>query len=218
MKSKLFITMALFAITFAANAQTEKGKNLIGGSINFLSAKFEDAISKSKNTQFTVGPKYGYFFSKNFVVGLQGSVSYSKVTSSYIRNTIINGYPSEELIEQSNKNQDVTIGPFVRYYVDITEKFKFFGQFNANIGFGKEEQINAYAPIEFKTNVFGASVTPSFAFFPTKKIALELGFGLISYNHTSSKRDDENSEKAKGNAFSFGFDAINPNLGFSLHF
>ena len=116
---------------------------------------------------------------------------------------------------ESAKNQNTNLGAFIRYYVDITERFKFFGQFNANVGFGKIEQTNA---IPTDNTNYNASISPSIAFFPTQKLAIELGFGLISYQHTDIKFEENISDNYSMDIFNFGFKSFSPSLGVNFHF
>lgn len=207
----------LCAIAFTANAQTEKGKNLIGGSFNFFTANAEQSNNTFKQNEFSAGPNFGHFFNKNLAIGLNVGYSYSKVTTSYDQLTAANGSYIITTITQTQKQNNTNIGPFIRYYVDITDKFKFFGQFNASVGFGKSEQSNTI-PSESKITTYNANVIPSMAFFPTKKIAIELGFNLVSYNNSTSKYDVANFEDSKSEGFKFGFNSINPSLGVNFHF
>lgn len=219
MKTKLFIMVALCATAFAANAQTEKGKSLIGGSFNFFTANAEQGTSTLKQNEFSIGPNYGYFVSKNLAIGLNVSYRYSKNSTAYTQLTAVNGSYINTIITQTQKQNTTNIGPFIRYYVDITEKFKFFGQFNASVGFGKAENIiTNITPSINKSTAYSANITPSFAFFPTKKIAVELGFGLLSYFNSTSKYEVATAEKSKNEGFKFGFDAVNPTVGVNFHF
>jgi hypothetical protein len=217
MKSKLLIMGVLCAIAFTANAQTEKGKKLFGGSFNLLTANADQGSNTLKQNEFSIGPKFGYFFGKNLAIGIDVNYSYVKVDTTYPTLIAVNGSYTYSTAIATTKNRSSNIGPFIRYYVDITEKYKFFGQFNANIGFGKSEQSNV-APSEAKITAYGASVSPSFAFFPTKKIAVELGFGLLSYTNSTSKYEVASVEKSKTEGFRFGFDAVNPTVGVNFHF
>ena len=150
-------------------------------------------------------------------IGLKVNYNYTKIASSYEQLTAANGSLISTTITQSQKQNSTNIGPFIRYYIDISEKFKLFGQFNANVGFGKIEQTNSNSTVG-KNTTYNANITPSFAFFPTKKIALELGFGVISYNHSTTKSNAEAYAESKQEGFQFGFDSLNPSLGINFHF
>ena len=207
--------VALSAVTFTVHAQTEKGNKILGGSLSFLTVNTKLTNANTKQNEFSIGPKFGYFIGRNVAVGLDASYSLSKSSSSYIATTAANGNYDENLVTQSAKNQNTNLGAFVRYYVDITERFKFFGQFNANVGFGKIEQTNA---IPTDNTNYNASISPSIAFFPTQKLAIELGFGLISYQYNKIKYKDRNADSYNMNVFNFGFRSFNPSLGVNFHF
>jgi len=215
MKSKLLLMVALSAVTFTVHAQTEKGNKILGGSLSFLTVDTKQTNANTKQNEFSIGPKFGYFIGRNFAVGIDASYSLLKSSSSYIRTTAANGNYDKNLVTESAKNQNTNLGAFARYYIDITERLKFFSQFNANVGFGKIEQTNAI-PID-NTN-YNMSISPSIAFFPVQKLAIELGFGLISYQHADIKFEENISDNYSIDIFNFGFKSFSPSLGVNFHF
>src|SRR5690606_22152426 len=66
---KLFLTLsAAVALTFAANAQTEKGKTILGGTVSY---DYSDVKDVDGNTQsFSIIPSVGVFVNDNVAVGL----------------------------------------------------------------------------------------------------------------------------------------------------
>lgn len=69
MKTKLFIMAALCATAFNVNAQTEKGKMLLGGAAQFQT-NTTDMPQAYKNTQtnLVIQPQFGFFVADNFSV------------------------------------------------------------------------------------------------------------------------------------------------------
>jgi hypothetical protein len=217
MKLKLLILGGFIACACHVNAQTEKGKQLIGGSIGFLSMQSGQGPSNVQQNTVSFGPKYGYFVANNLAIGLDGSYEFNKMTSSYKQITAVNGTYHEQTIENLNKAHTTSIGVFARQYVDLSEKFKFFGQFNASIGFGKDEQSNR-TPVIMNSTVYNVSVSPSIAFFPVKNLAVELGFGLFSYFNSKYKYENSpNNIDSRTEGFTFGFNTFQPKLGVNFH-
>ncbi|MCD4696335.1 MAG: outer membrane beta-barrel protein [Bacteroidales bacterium] len=138
-KFLLFIVVICFCNLSVTKAQTNQGNTLIGVSstlgligtgsdlmgIGFSSMKFKsdaDDFEESdtdKMTSINLLPKFGYFVTNNFALGIDLSFFYSKTKSS-----------------ESNYEYSQTMfgaGPFVRYYVK-TEKAKPFVEVNGSFG------------------------------------------------------------------------------------
>ena len=234
MKTKFVILAALCAVAFSANAQTEKGKSLISGSFGYSSGKTENtttlistsSFGSEKTSSFQIMPRFGYFVSKNLAVGLGIGFAKEKTTTSNYNNMY---YPGTYTVFQESKQQNFNIGPFVRYYIDVVEKFKFFGQLNTQVGFGKVDQTLQYGTFTgssyfintnesgYKTTIYSAAINPGFAFFPSKRWAIEFSFPLLSYTKIKPKKQ-VNSAYPSLEAFSFATDSFNPSIGFNFHF
>ncbi|GGE45048.1 hypothetical protein EV200_104529 [Pedobacter psychrotolerans] len=115
----------LCAVAFTSNAQTEKGDNLIGGSISYNRDKQKpenlNNLTSQESTNFAITPRFGHFISKNLALGLSVGFTRSKNSSELSvytgNNTIISNLES--------KNDNFNLGPFVRYYVNIIDKLNF---------------------------------------------------------------------------------------------
>ena len=219
MKKQLLIMAALCTIAFTSNAQTEKGKNLLGGSIKFLSTNLSQGTQSQTVKDYGISPSYGHFFASNLAIGIKVYTNISKNSVNYDVTNSTNGIITYSTATNNTKQTQYSFGPFIRYYLGITETFKFFAQFDASIGFGKNHQdINGVNnPIDNKLTNYSTSLSPNLAFFPTKKWAVELGFDLLSYN-----RIDYNgttlSPKITIDNFNFGFNSFAPRVGVNYHF
>lgn len=225
MKSKLFIMAALCSIGFAASAQTEKGKSFINGSIG-LSNNDSDGRSastggfgtKSSAHSIAVMPRYGYFVANNWAVGIGLGYQYNKNTT-----TSQSPYTTPSVIIQTARQHTFKVNPFVRKYVDVAEKFKFFGELNAAIGFGKTNDENISFPnggttkTDNKFTTYNASLNPGFAFFPSKRWAIEFSFPLVGYNKFKPKTT-ANGSTSSAESFSFATSSFDPSIGFNFHF
>jgi len=216
MKKQLLTLIAVCAIAMGATAQTEKGDNLIGGSFSISSSKMESPNYEKRNS-YGINPSYAHFFSKNLAIGLIAGANYSK--------NINNNFDSYYNITstRTSKQKSFSVGPVVRYYVDIVDKLKAFGQVSGTIGFLKTDETYTgnynYNPTpNTKFTQYNASIRPGLAFFPTKKLGIELGFSLLSYNKIDYKGDAPANTWYDAEAFDFGFNTFNPFLGFNFHF
>lgn len=226
MKKQLFAMAVLCAVALTSNAQTEKGNNLIGGSLSYGRQKRTPEnlynFNSVKSTSFSIIPRFGHFISNNLAIGL--SVGFNRnenlneVNSYSGTSTLIYNY--------ENTSKTLNIGPFVRYYVNIVDKFKFFGQGNAFVAFGKSVSLDGGSITviprndTYKTTAYSATVNPGFAFFPTKHWAFEVLFPLISYNKYKVKDDGNNvnSQAYQDEGFNFGLDSFSPIIGLNYHF
>jgi len=215
MKKQLLTLVALCAITMGVNAQTEKGDNMIGGSFSISTSKTESSNYEKRN-YYSITPRYAHFFSKNLAIGLTVGANYGKtLNSNYDANSNLTS-------TRTSKQKGISVGPIVRYYVDVTDKFKAFGQFIGTIGVVKTDEISTYPYYNFEPNSkyiqYNASISPGLAFFPTKKLGIELGFSLLSYNKIDYDGPAPAYSWYEAEAFEFGLNTFNPFLGLNFHF
>jgi hypothetical protein len=183
MKKSILGLMALFAIT-TSYSQTEQGKMFIGGQVNVsgTTTSYSDSLfkSSSKSNSITITPTFGYFVQNNLAIG-------ANVTLTY------NGTKNTD--EKTNSTSNSTslgygIGGFVRYYSDITDKFKFFLRGSVSILNSESKYTAAFQKDQdYVTNTLTLSIVPGFVYFVTPKFGLETTFGNL--NFSSSLRKDK---------------------------
>ena len=209
MKSKLFIMAALCAIAFKSNAQTEKGKFLLGGSVNFGTSNNENE-NPAKRTSFGLAPRVGYFVSDNWAVGTTLSYTITKAKSA----------PTEE-IYYSDQTSSYGISPFVRYYTRIADNFKFYGDFNVSAFRGIQKSADERGEVgitTYKSTRYSTAISPGLAFFPAKKWAIEFQFPLVGYSRQKETSQIAERPSFKNDAFTFGLSSFNPAIGVNYHF
>lgn len=196
---KVLLIAAIAVCSLKASAQTEQGNILLGGSVNYTSTKSDADDAEAVNT-FSIMPQVGYFVADNIAVGT--GIGYMSIRTDFpvVDNVKLNAF---------------AIAPFGRYYKSISDQFKFFGQLAVPMAFGT---LDADADEDLKTTSVGVSLSPGFAFFPTKKFGIELGFSGISYTNTKVKFDGEEIEGAGSDTFSIGADFFSPQIGLSFYF
>lgn len=202
MKKLLLSLVAVSALAFSTQAQTEKGKIIVGGNATFNTNK-SDADGAKSNTSFKIVPSVGYFVSDNIAVGTGVGYSYDKQVGKF-------------------ENQAFVVSPFGRYYANLSESFKFFGQLSVPMEFGTAKAVDAAGKVGEKvgtsTNI-GVALSPGFAFYPTKRIGIEFGINGLSYNNTRYENGDGNKIKGAGSdSFDLGANFFKPNLGIQFHF
>jgi hypothetical protein len=193
---KLFLTLtAISALTFAANAQTEKGKFIVGGQVGFSTEKIQD--TKIKENSFSIMPQVGYFVADNFAIGTGIGYEWSKKETGL----------AEEV------NSAFKVAPYGRYYMG-EGPIKFFGQLSAPMSWGNVEVNDVKT---HKVNNYGVELAPGFAYFPTSKIGIEFKVRGLYYNHNQIK-DEATNDKIKTNSFGLDANSLAPTIGVQFHF
>ncbi|SOD14559.1 outer membrane beta-barrel protein [Pedobacter xixiisoli] len=204
MKKLLLSLVAVAALTFGANAQTEKGKIILGGNVGFNSSKVDGASKADIN--FSVVPSVGYFVGNNFAIGTGVGYEYDKTASG--------------TAFERGQLEAFRVAPFGRYYVNLTEQFKFFGQVSVPLAFGSLKSVDANGETGSKfasTTSIGVNVAPGFAFFPNKKIGIEFSVNGLGYENFSTKAEATGA-KVKTNSFGLEANTFAPKLGVQFHF
>jgi len=200
MKKLLLSVVAVAGLVYGANAQTEKGKVILGGNVGFNSTKVEGAAKS--DVSFSVVPSVGYFVDNNFAIGTGVGYNYNKQVSE---NTL---------------NQAFVVAPFGRYYVGLSDQFKFFGQLSVPMAFGNNKIVNDNGDTGAKvasTTSIGVNIAPGFAFFPTKRIGIEVSVNGLGYNNLNVKNEITGGE-VSSNSFGLEANTFAPKLGVQFHF
>jgi len=161
---KVLITCLLFS-SLSCVAQTEKGSVLLGGALSLQTT--------SNNSSFVLNPNVGYFPFTNFAFGLGVNFNFSK--------------------QGDIKNNQVGVGPYLRYYVGKTQTKPFITT-EVSYLHNKFESSTA----ESSTNGFGFLFGLGFAAFINETVAVE---GLTGYNYS----DFKDASSASGFTMRFGF-------------
>ena len=204
MKKLILSLTVVVALALSANAQTEKGKWILGGAAAYESGK-SGADAKASQS-LSIIPNIGYFVSDNFALGTGIGYSYQKT-----------GFSSS-----TGQNSAVVINPFGRYYVSLSDQFKFFGQASVPLSFGTVKSVDVNGNTGAKTGSstsIEVALSPGFAFFPTKKIAVQLALAGIAYrNYSVEDASGDEIANAGYESFSIGTNFFAPQVGIQFHF
>ena len=203
---KLFLSLALLGgVVFSSQAQTEKGKFIVGGNVSYNTTK-SDLDGAKASHEFSIVPNIGYFVNDNIAIGT--GIGYESAKAST---------PGD-----FGKTESFVVSPFGRYYVPVADKFHFFGQLSVPMAFGNTKALDADLEVGEKTGSstsIGVAVSPGFAFFPSSRIGIEFALNGISYNDYSIEDRDGNRIDSRGSqSFSIGSDFFAPRLGIQFHF
>ncbi|MFA4868204.1 MAG: outer membrane beta-barrel protein [Pedobacter sp.] len=201
MKKLLLSLVAVSALAFGAQAQTEKGKILLGGGVGFNSTKIEGASKSDIN--FNILPSVGYFVSDNIAIGTGV------------------GYDYDKQVSKGLLNQSFEVAPFGRYYVGLSDQFKFFGQLSVPMSFGNYKDVDDVTgdvgdKLGTSTKI-GVQLAPGFAFYPTKRIGIEVSVDGLGY-HNLALKDEATGVKSTSETFGLNASTVAPRLGVMFHF
>lgn len=194
----------------AMDGPTQKGKWLVGANLGLRTYKNENAgVVGLKNTDMTLQPGLSYFIKDNLALGFVVGLASSKLQVAGV---------------DDSKKMGLAVAPSVRYYMPISNRFKFYGQLLVPIG-SEKTTLDQGAAVDVKTQTMGVNLIPGFAFFPSQKISFELNVGSV-YLYTAKTGDDKTtisgvsflgedlySESATFNAFSKASIGIKFHLG-----
>ena len=202
MKKRILVILTFLSIS-SAFAQTDKGQKFIGGQLNFngnTTAFYHDFnIINYRKFSFNVIPSFGYFVKNNLAIGATIKVGYSKSSERLVDN--INDDPLSIFNTDMNSisiTKNYGIGSFVRYYWDLSKRFKFYLQGGLNYTYGIQ-QGKSYTsdpsnptpgvPVEQnnRLNTANIDVSPGLVFFTKPNLAIQTSIGRVYYQFTKSQ-------------------------------
>ncbi len=193
---KILLTLTVIAgLTVTANAQTEKGKIMVGGLIEFQNSKIKDLDYKVN--RFSINPTAGYFISDNWALGT--SIGYTWDKSDNGQN-----YGSEK--------DEFQVAPFVRKYT-VNGPVRFFAQLSIPMAWGTETTKSNNVEVKNKIENYGIELAPGIAYFPTSKIGVELKVRGLYYKYRNNKTKDEARTD-----FGLHANSLAPTLGVQFYF
>lgn len=203
-KNLLFLSLLLFA--FSSQAQFSHGDMFLGGSFAFSTQGGKDANGEpdSDYRQASIRPSLGYFLNEKTAAGLYlgyGNSRYSSTNNQYYK--------------YESKANEFESGLFAQRYFTLNENFYF--TLTGNLGFARTRtRITAENEITEETeedvlNSYSLSLSfsPGFTFFPSRRWAIDAGFGSVYYTYQRSL-----SNEARRNNFGLNYGG----LGFGLRY
>lgn len=198
MKRIKLLAIIVFSFnSLLVNAQTSKGKILVGASSNFgltgsgsdfMTVGFSTAKDKSdasgsgqsekqKSTSLNLVPKVGYFIADNLALGLDFNLGFSSNRSED---------------SEFKSNQTIfTVGPFVRYYIPTSSILPFL---ELSGSFGSAKTKNEYGSPFIDDSEFVASIV---TFGGGAGVALPLGekvtFDVSAGYYSTTIKDKEDN-------------------------
>ncbi|WP_262248276.1 porin family protein [Parapedobacter soli] len=192
---KLFLTLsAAVALTFAAQAQTEKGKTILGGTVSYDYSNVKDVDGSVQS--FSIIPSVGVFVNDNVAVGL--GIGYA--------------WGQEDNGTNKTKIGEFSAAPYARLYKG-DGNFKFFGQLSVPMGWGNSKVDDTKLG---SSERYGVELAPGFAFFPTNKIGIEFSVRGLYYQNSTLK--SEGGDNVSTNSFGLDASSFAPRIGLQFYF
>jgi hypothetical protein len=193
MYKKLFVAMVAVAASITANAQTQKGSQLLGGSLSFgfsqeKGKRFNGVNTynaEDKTSYFGIGPDYSYFIADNLDLGANAGYSYNKseTSDSYNATGAALAVRSRAFSVGMNLRKyflydgkiGIRTGPFVQYVLNK--------QTPDNFGDIPGRLSNDIYDIKTIAGGLGLDI----AFFPTRHLGFTTSIGSVRYRHSNNK-------------------------------
>ncbi|MFT3902965.1 MAG: OmpW family outer membrane protein [Niabella sp.] len=190
---KITLLFAILTVgTFAATAQTEKGRFVVSGqsNLNFSSVSSKVYYDKKKvgdygkTTSFNFTPGVGYFVIDNLSVGLDVGLNFSRFKAEG---------------EDADKSETVSLIPSATYYFPLEGQVKPY----VNAGAGYAFNSNGSSDKEKASGVaYGGSA--GIAVFLKSNLSIDLGVGYTG-TRLKNKYDEKIEVRAGGVAAVAGF-------------
>ena len=203
---KRLLLLAILSVN-SIFSQNEKGTKLISVGFNYFSENSNSVEGFSKNKNFGLSPKIGYFVEKNLAVGLTYSFSSRDYESGFINGNNISSS------EKSN-----SFGIFSNLYKEIAGDLHFVA--DASILYlTKNEKnsnsINSYSELEMQGLSVG--IRPGLIYFLTPNLSIQTLIGSLSYENLKNKNKNSNGT-SKSERFQANFNTYNYYLILNFHF
>lgn len=197
MKKLLLTLTAVSALTFAASAQTEQGKFLLGGNVSYNGESVKDSDIKSNS--FGIIPQVGYFLSDNIAVGTGIGYQWNKNESS---------------TNVETTKGEFVLAPFGRIYSNNQGPVKFFGQLSVPMAWGTTEVNDEKTG---STAQYGVELAPGIAYFPTSNIGIEFKVKGLYYNNSTLTNEVTDVETTT-NSYGLNVNSLAPSIGVTFSF
>lgn len=208
---KKLVVTAFFALLGAgAFAQTTQGTIAVAGSVNFRNETIRNHSSipnehKITNRTLNLQPSVGYFVKDKLELGM--GIGFTRIS-----------YKTEQEDEgTSGRNLSVSLRPYVRKYVALTEQLQLHGTGYAAVGFGNSKLRNAAEDtdeITHTSNNFGFGIYPGLTYFATPKIGFTATFGSLSFSRTKEKPKDSAQSERTTNTYAADLHPSSISIGF----
>ena len=204
MKALIILLSAFTLISATTFAQTEKGRLRLGGSLSASHIRSETEYTNPsrsyefKQTNISLSPSGGVFLLDGFEAGLAPAIISSLSTND-----------SEFYGSSDRKTLNISIGPYINYYIGAGEKGKPYVGAQAAIGRGRSTE-EIYEPfsgdtwvVDADTKSFSVSIVAGYALFLNDAYILSF-YGGYTHSKNTYDRENQYEEESKAGMFTVG--------------
>jgi hypothetical protein len=221
MNKFFYLSLILLTTSVAIQAQTQKGSQLLGGSLSFAAGKGNTTeygmgagsiteVINNKMHSFSIGPSYSYFIANNLDLG--GALAYYTIKETSTLPTIAS---------EAEKQQGFNYTAYLRKYVLFENKIGFrVGPFiSYQYSKSSDDFGNSVVGVEeVKNKLFNAGIGFDFVYFPMRRLGLAANLGTLGYEHITYTRSDNNQLSLQEENHAFGLNLANSNLALSVFY
>jgi outer membrane protein len=201
MKKGFFTLVALLVASSMTQAQTEKGRWLLGAQVG--SGSYQDQGS-NRSFSLDLAPSGGYFVVNNLLIGARLPLGFDRSRTS--------GFPNPTS-PQKTTSTSYGLGPLVRYYIGEGKVKPYVGaSFTYGRSTTRREQDTQF--LDQKASYTQISPTLGVTYFVTRNVALNAG---VSYDLSRYKYDISGSSSRPG-TFTATNKAFSLDIGFQILF
>jgi hypothetical protein len=199
---KKFIIAVVVSLPLLAVAQVEQGRSFISGGFGFNTNSPEDPQPGSTKhfSRFDINAMYGYMIGDTWAIGI--TPSFQTQTQTFYD-------------DSKNHSNIFAVGPFVRKYFSINDKFYF--HLDAMYNFSQQKDYSETAggdkAPETTSTSHTVSLVPGASYFITDRVALQASLGKLAFTKFKSPNNDNNSS-----SFDLNFSITSFTLGAAVYF
>lgn len=187
------LILALVAVSSFGLANAQKNSILVYGNAGIMTNKSDEGKgTESKSFNWNINPGVGYQFTNNLTVGVQGGIH-----SMFNENRFS---PAKDVWNRNAmENREWSAGAFFRYTKNFGSIFAAFAQIDLSYLSGQDIYENETRNVDLLQNKivetrtygydyyngFAATVTPAFAVYVHKGLALNFSVGGLGYRTIS---------------------------------
>lgn len=199
---KKLIVALVVSLPLLAFAQVEKGRSFISGGFGFNTTSPENPQPGNTKhfSRFDINAMYGFMVADTWAIGV--TPSFQMQTQTFSDNS-------------KNHSNIIAVGPFVRKYFSLNDKFYFHLDAMYNFTQQKDfaENANGDKQPETTTTSHVVSLVPGASYFITDKVALQASLGKLAFTKFKSPNNDNNSS-----SFDLNFSITSFTLGAAVYF
>jgi len=219
MKKNLILTIAGMLAIQISMAQTQKGAQTLGGYLSYSRSTVDDSAfdyysnqmgrQKSTNSNFQIGPSYGYFVANELEI--KGSLQYSRATNKIAYDNVF-----------TNGGSDQTSNTFggqlslLKYFMYGKLGLRTGPYLGYSHGVSKLTQEGSAVTTTTNSNSYNGGLRAELVYYPSKSLGFAATLANLGYSKTKSRNPSDWRQNGSNEYFNTTF--ISNGLGLSVFY